>query len=191
MIRKIAGICGVLAGTGMFLFGLGGAAVRWAVWNARNVPGTRASMVTTTDHIIGVFIILGIIVIGVVIGIIGGRILRGATNTAPHGMLANTRPWVTMQQERDFGRTALWAVVIPFVTILLFRFLIGPLFIKESKVAFLGNELGFYFVLFLLVLVVTLVIDAGLRSSRTKKKSSEQSAPPLCETRGGSREGEP
>ena len=39
MIRKAIGICGILTGIGVFLFGLAGAAVRWAVWNARDVLG--------------------------------------------------------------------------------------------------------------------------------------------------------
>jgi hypothetical protein len=83
MIRKAIGICGILVGIGVFLFGLGGAAVRWAVWNARGVPGTRASMVSTRDHIIWAFMVFGIMAAGVAVGMIGGRILRGSANQAP------------------------------------------------------------------------------------------------------------
>jgi hypothetical protein len=84
MIRKAIGICGILTGIGVFLFGLAGAAVRWAVWNARDVPGTRASKVSTTDHIIGACIVLGIMGLGVVIGVISGRLLKGTANQASH-----------------------------------------------------------------------------------------------------------
>lgn len=50
--------CCFLIGVGGFLLFSVGFLIRLSVWSARHCPGTRASMVTTQEHILGFAITL-------------------------------------------------------------------------------------------------------------------------------------
>jgi hypothetical protein len=59
---------------------------------------------------------------------------------------------------RNYTRITVWAVIAPFVVLLLFSFVLGPLILSEPHAYFLINDVGQYFLYYLILLVVTLAL---------------------------------
>ena len=58
-------------------------------------------------------------------------------------------------------------ILLPMLGICVFTFLIGPKLIGERQAAHIGSTLGFWFIVYLLV-VVTVVVARELRAKKPK-----------------------
>ena len=72
-----------------------------------------------------------------------------------------------MKVSNKYRLLALTGVLLPMVGICIFTFVIGPRLIGEREAAKLGSTLGFWFVIYL-VLVVAVVIGREIRARRPK-----------------------
>jgi hypothetical protein len=64
-----------------------------------------------------------------------------------------------MNVSSKYRRLALFGVLVPMLGICVFVFLIGPRLVGDYKAARIGNTLGFWFIVYLIV--VTALIVAG------------------------------
>lgn len=72
-----------------------------------------------------------------------------------------------MKKSRKYQPLIFLGVLLPMFVICIFRFLIGPSLIGERQAAEIGNTIGFWFVVYLAV-VVAIVVAREVRANNHK-----------------------
>jgi hypothetical protein len=70
----------------------------------------------------------------------------------------------THGSRRDYARITIWGALAPFLVILFITFVMQPFVFSGPSTAYLGSELGKYFVVYLILLVATLAMREYLAS---------------------------